>query len=154
MHHFCDRSDRYTIFEDLRILDLRTEADMIGRRETIDGSWKRVVAAVRVPKIAKADGTPDQRYAGWWDRDDAKLWPLLSFIDRINRVAAEGDMTAPTHVWKDPGFRPAQIDDGMVFFLDWRLKPLYLKGGYAGFLQNVTDLLELTKELLEEVSSR
>ena len=63
-------------------------------------------------------------------------------------------MTDPLHEWKDPDFRPAQVTDGMVYFLDWPLKPIYLAGGYRGFLQNLTTLLELTGDLMAEVSSR
>lgn len=152
--HLCDRNDRLTMFEDLRVLDLRTAADLTGRCETIDGSWKRIVVAVRKPKVTKSDGTPDRRYDGWWDTDDAKLWPLLTFLDRMKPIVDEGDMTSPLHEWKNENFRPAQVKDDMVFLLDWPWKPVYIAGGYGGFLQNVRDLLELSAELMQEIACR
>ncbi len=153
LHHFCDRADRCTIFEDLRILDLRTDADLVGRRDKIDASWKRIVAAVERPKILKTDGTPDRRYDNWWS-EDAKTWPILDFVDRLTRIAREGDLTDPMHVWDDDAFRGAVVDGGMVFFLDWKGKPIYLSGGYRAFLLNLQDLLALTKDLLQEAASR
>lgn len=152
--HLCDRNDQGTLFEDLRVLDLRTDADMIGRRETIDASWKRVVVAVRNPKITKADGTADRRYDGWWNDEDSTLWPLLTFLDRMSRIADEGDLTNPLHEWKDPKFRPAQVDGPLVFLLDWRWKPVYFAGGFSGFLQNLVDLHEVARDLMEEAASR
>lgn len=154
LEHFCDRADIGTIFEDLRVLDLRTAADLIGRRDRIDQSWKRIVVAVQIPRIAKSDGTPDRRYDGWWKEDDAKLWPLLGFIDRLSRIAEEGDMTDPLHQWKDRTFRPAQVQNGMVLLLDWPVLPIYRTGGFSGFLQNLVILLEAAKELMQEATSR
>jgi hypothetical protein len=154
LQHFCDRSDRGTLFGDLRILDLRTPNDLAGRRNEVDDSWRRVVAAVRIPKITKSDGTPDRRFEGWWNDDDTKLWPILSFVDRLSRIADEGDLTAPHHRWQSEEFRPAQVVNGCVYFLDWPLLPVYVSGGFKGFAENLVILLETVRDVMEEATTR
>ncbi|WP_265571054.1 hypothetical protein [Sphingomicrobium nitratireducens] len=149
--HLCDRSDRGTLFEDLRVIDVRSDDDLVACRSLNSPAWKRIFVAAPKPRHLKSDGSPDRRYREWWNQEDFKIWPLINFNERMLRLAEEGDMTSPDHEWVDTSFRPAFYREGAVRLLDWPVLPVYRAGGFEGFLRNVVDIGEATSSVLKEV---
>jgi hypothetical protein len=147
IERFADRSDRGTIFEDLRVLDLRTRSDLARSGGPDEAGWRRIVAAIDRPKRRTVSGRLDRRFKEWAETNDFKMWPLREFVERVLIIEAEGDCYAVDFEWNRDDFRPATIDEDGVFFLNWPCIPLYLPGGFEGFAANVARLTRLVAEL-------
>ncbi|GEO01875.1 hypothetical protein NSE01_37070 [Novosphingobium sediminis] len=142
--HLCARADRGTLFEDMRVLDLR-QPHLRDMPLCADQAAK-VVCTIVLPKMLRIDGRPDMRYNSSFP-DVTKSWPIVKLVQILDRIKLEGDMTAPNHVWVNERFRPAQVTSYGVCFLDWPLIPLYRSGGYNGFCENIDALVDVLDEI-------
>lgn len=147
IERFAHRSDRGTVFEDLRVLDLRTQSDSAGSVGPDEAGWRRIVAAIERPKRLTVSGRRDRRFKEWTETTDFKMWPLREFVERVSVTEAEGDCYPVDFEWNRDDFRQTTVDEDGVFFLNWPCMPLYLPGGFEGYAANVARLMQLVAEL-------